>query len=398
MVDGYPGLRRDVQTYLKERIREVLAGSSDAIVIRVFGNDLKILREKAAEIESMLGEIDGVIEEHAELLVEVPQIEVLVDLKAAQKYGVKPGDVRRAAATLVAGEEVGDIFRAGKAYDVQVWSTPESRDSLTDIENLLIDTPSGGQVRLADVAEVAVKATPNSIKHEALSRRIDIDANVEGRDLGSVVKDVESALKKVDFPLGYNAIMLGEYTERQAAQSRLLGWALVAAAGIFCLLRVVLRKWRLAVLVFLTLPTALVGGVLAVWFTRGVVSLGSLVGFFTVLGIVARNGIMLISHYQHLEEFEGEPFGPALVKRGASERLAPILMTALTTGLALLPLVVFGEVAGQEIEYPMGIVILGGLITSTLLNLFVVPPLYLRFGRSKTEREAAYSGQLEPVI
>ena len=201
-----------------------------------------------------------------------------------------------------------------------------------------------------------------------------------------MVTDVEDALDEVDFPLGYNAVMLGEYTERQEAQRRLLGWAFVAAFGIFCLLRVVLRKWRLAVLVFLTLPTALVGGVLAVWLTKGVISLGSMVGFFTVLGIVARNGIMLISHYQHLEEHEGEAFGPELVRRGASERLAPILMTALTTGLALLPLVIFGEVAGQEIEFPMGVVILGGLVTSTLLNLFVVPPLYLRFGHSRRER------------
>ena len=397
MVDGYPGLRRDVQTYLKERIREVLAGSSDALVIRVFGDDLNVLREKAAEIETMLGTIDGVIEQKAELLVEVPQIEVVVDLQKAKQFGVKPGDVRRAAATLVSGEEVGDIFRAGKAYDVQVWSTPESRDSLTDIEGLLIDSPNGGQVRLADVASVAVTATPNSIKHEALSRRIDVAANVEGRDLGSVVGDVEDALEKVDFPLGYNAVMLGEYTERQAAQGRLLTWALVAAAGIFFLLRVVLKRWRLAALVFVTLPTALVGGVLAVWFKGGVISLGSLVGFFTVLGIVARNGIMLISHYQHLEAFEGERFGPDLVLRGASERLAPILMTALTTGLALLPLVIFGEVAGQEIEYPMGMVILGGLVTSTLLNLFVVPPLYLRFGRSRAER-AAIAASVQPAV
>jgi CzcA family heavy metal efflux pump len=389
MVDGYPGLRRDVQTYLKERIREVLAGSSDAIVIRIFGSDLAVLREKADEIAAKIGEIDGVVEEHAELLVEVPQVEVVVDLEAAQRYGVKPGDVRRAAATLVAGEEVGDIFRDGKAYDVQVWSTPETRNNLSDLEGLLIDTADGGQVRMGDVADITVEATPNSIRHEALSRRMDVDANVRGRDLGSVVDDVEDALAHVELPLGYRVELLGEYTERQAAQRSLLGWALVAAAGIFALLCVVFGRTRLAVLVFLTLPTALVGGVLIVWFKGGIISLGSLVGFFTVLGIVARNGIMLISHYQHLEEEEGEPFGPGLVLRGASERLAPILMTALTTGLALLPLVIFGEVAGQEIEYPMGMVILGGLVTSTLLNLFVVPPLYLRFGKSRREREQA---------
>ena len=200
--------------------------------------------------------------------------------------------------------------------------------------------------------------------------------------------EVEDRLEEVDFPLEYSAELLGEYKETEQAQNRLRGFALITAVGIFVLLLVVFKRFRLAVLTFVTLPTALVGGAVAVYWFGGIISLGSLVGFFTVLGIVARNGIMLISHYQHLEDEEGVPFGPALVIQGAKERLAPILMTALTTGLALVPLLLAGNIAGQEIEYPMAIVIMGGLICSTLLNLFVVPSLYLFLGKSRKEKAA----------
>jgi Cu/Ag efflux pump CusA len=265
-----------------------------------------------------------------------------------------------------------------------VWSTPETRRNLTDVENLLLDAPGGGHVRLKDVADVEIVPTPNIIHHEGLFRNIDVGANVDGtRDLGSVLADLEGRMQGVEWPREFRAEMLGESTERQAAERRLMVFAIAAAMGIFLLLQASFASWRLATLALLTLPIALVGGVLAAYLGGGVISLGSLVGFLTVLGIVARNGIMLISHYQHLEQFEGEPFGPGLVLRGARERLVPILMTVFTTGLALLPLIVTGEIPGQEIEHPMAVVILGGLVTATLLNLFVVPSLYLRFGRGR---------------
>ena len=385
VVDGYPGLRRDVQTYLKERIREVLTGSSEAIVVRIYGPDLQVLREKASEVEEAFSEIPGLIDLHSEQQVDIPQIQVQVDLAAAQRFGITPGDVRRAAAALIASEEVGDVFFDGQAYDVHVWSVPEARNSLTDIENLLMDAADGTKVRLADVADVRVAPTPGHINHERLARRIDVDANVQGRDLGSVYRDVEAALATIEWPREYHPELLGEYVERQAAQDRLLLFASAAAIGVFLLLQTSFGTARLAMLSFLTLPFALVGGVLAAWLTTGVISLGSLVGFFTVLGIAARNGIMMINHFQHLEREEGEPFGPGLVIRGARERLAPILMTALATGLALVPLAIAGDRPGHEIEHPLAIVILGGLITSTLLNLFVVPSLYLRFAKSGKE-------------
>ena len=382
VVNGYPGLRRDVQTYLKERIREVLTGSSDAIVIRIYGENLTTLRDLAEDVEEKLDVIPGIIDLHSEQLVSIPQIQVELDLAAAQRHGIKPGDVRRIASAYMAGEEVGDIFHGGKAYDIQVWSVPETRSSLTDVQNLLIDTASGGKVPLKEIASVAIKPTPGHIQHEKTARRIDVEANVQGRDLGAVIDDVKGALASTEFPQGYHPEMLGEYQERQAAQDRLLLFAIAAAIGVFLLLQAAFGSTRLAILSFLTLPSALVGGILAAWLGTGVVSLGALVGFFTVLGIAARNGIMMINHFQHLERYEGETFGVDLVVRGARERLAPILMTALACGLALVPLALAGDLPGHEIEHPMAIVILGGLVTSTLLNLFVVPSLYLRFGRS----------------
>jgi Cu/Ag efflux pump CusA len=386
VVNGYPGLFRDVLTYLKERIREVLTGSSEAITIRIFGPDLQLLREKATELNEKLGNIPGVIENHVEFQADIPQIRVEVDLEKAQIFGLKPGDVRRAASYLIAGEEAGDIFSAGRAYDVQLWSIPELRQSLTDVEDLLIDTPTGSQVHLSDVADVTVVGVPNIIHHENLARNLDVGANIDGsRDLGAVVADVEAALAEIEWPNEFHPELLGEFAERQDASRVLYLFAVVAAIGVLLLLQASFNSWRLAILSFLTLPIALVGGVIAAFIAGGDLSLGSLIGFFTVLGIVARNGIMLISHYQHLEHEEGMPFGIDLVLRGARERVVPILMTVLTTGLALIPLIVRGEIPGQEIELPMGHVILGGLITATLLNLFVVPSLYLRFAKTETD-------------
>jgi Cu/Ag efflux pump CusA len=381
VVDGYPGLHRDVQTYLRERVDEVLTGSSEPIVIRISGDDLNVLRETADRLKDSMEGIEGIADLHVELQELVPQVEVEVDLAAARQFGVKPGDVRRAAGTFMASEEVGDIFRGGKAYDVHVWSTPETRNSLTSVKQLPLDTPGGGRVLLGEVADIRITPTPNVIKRENLTRRIDVNANVRGRALGAVAADVQKAMREMTLPQGYRAELIGEYAERQAAQERLLVFAIAAALGIFFLLIAAFGSWRLGLLAFLTLPIALVGGVLAAYIGSGVISLGSVVGFLTVYGIAARNTIMLINHYQHLEQHEGETFGPALVLRGARERLAPILMTASACGLAIVPLVVLGDIPGHEIEHPMAVVILGGLVTSTLLNLFVVPSLYLRFAK-----------------
>ncbi|PVZ54692.1 efflux RND transporter permease subunit [Arthrobacter sp. H-02-3] len=396
IVDGYPGIHRDVQTYLKERVREVLTGTGYSIVVRVYGDDLDTLKKQADKVKTVLAGIDGALGAKVALQVNVPQVNVEVDLDAANRYGLKPGDVRRAAATMVSGEEVGDVYRDGKAYDVQVWSPPEIRTSVTSIENLPLDTPSGQRIRVADVARISVKPTPNVIERSEGSRRLDVSANVKEGDLARVVEKLESELKSVEFPTGYSADILGEYAERQAASQRLLLFAIGAVVVVFLLLQAAFRSWRLATLAILTLPVALVGGVIAAHMSGGILSLGSLVGFLTVMGIAARNGILLINHCQHLEQFEGVPFGRDLVLRGAAERLSPILMTTLATALALVPLVVMGTRPGHEIEHPMAVVILGGLVTSTLVNLFIVPSLYLRFAKKGPARDRE-PRQPEPV-
>jgi Cu/Ag efflux pump CusA len=379
-VAGYPGLQRDVQTYLRERIKEVLTGSGDSIVVRIFGPELPVLRHQAEAVEKAMKDIPGLIDLHVEQQVEVPQVRVRVNLETAGQYGLTPGEVRRVVNVLMTGVEVTDIHRQGKVYDVFVWSPPAMRGSVESIREFLIDTPYGGRVRLGEVADVSLVPTPNKIKRENNSRRIDVHANVKGRDLGSVADDVAQRLEKVKYPIGYYPQLLGEYKERQAAKAGLLHYSVAFAIAIFVILHVSLRDWRLASLIYLALPAALVGGILAAFLGDRVISLGSLVGMLTVLGIAARNGILLIQHYRYIEQEEGEPFGLGLVLRGASERLSPILMTTACTGLALLPVIAAGSIPGHEIEHPMAVVILGGLVTSTLLTLFVVPILYLKFG------------------
>lgn len=385
VVSSYPGLFHDVQTYLNERIDEVVAGSSYPIAVRIYGDDLGVLRKLAEQVRESIATIKGTDDVHTELQVDVPHIQVEVDLARAQKYGLKPGDVRRAAATLLAGTEVSDIHKNAKVYDIMVWGTPDTRYSVNSIRQLLISTPTGEQVELDKVANVDILPTPNMIEREHNSRRIDVSLNTSTNDLSGIVKQIKSHLAEMKFPLGYYADVIGEYAERQEAQAHLFSVGFTAAIIVLLLLQTAFGSWRLAFLTFLTLPSALVGGMLAALATGGVISMGSLVGFFTVFGIAARNGIMLINHYQYIERYEGETFGKELVLRGVSERLAPILMTALAAGLALVPLVISGDIPGQEIEYPMAIVILGGLVTSTLLNLFLVPYLYLRFGKKRSQ-------------
>ncbi len=236
VVDSYPGMFHNVLTYLNERIDEVLSGEGHALVVRVYGPDLKGIRAKAGQIQESLASVEGIVDLHVELQEEIPQVQVEVKLEEAQRHGLKPGDVRRAAATLLHGEEVGDIFRQGKAYDVNVYSTPATRANLSSIHDLLLDTPAGGQVRMGDVADIHIVPASNLIQRENDSRRIDVGADVRGRDIGAVAHDVEERLHTISYPLGYHAEVLGEYAERQAAQSRLLGFAIAAAFGVFLLL------------------------------------------------------------------------------------------------------------------------------------------------------------------
>ena len=382
-MEGYPGMFCDVQTYLKERSKEVLSGSSFSIVVRLFGPDLDTLRSKAKEAEKVMGGVEGVTNLKVESQVLLPQIEVRLRPEAAEQYGLTPGHVRRATTTLLRGSKVGEVYEGQKRFDVVVWGVPACREDLTALQLLPIDTPAGVQVRLRDVADVVVVPMQNEIKRESASRRLDISCNVQGRDLGAVAAEIEEKVRALKYEPGYYPKFLGEEAARKESSQRLYALGALAMLGVLLVIYSDFASWRLTLIVAFTLPFALVGGGVGVSLTGGVLSLGSLVGFVTVLGIAARNGIMLVSHYRHLEDHEGEAFGPGLVERGSEERLAPILMTALATGLALLPLVVSGQKPGHEVEYPLAIVIMGGLITSTVLNLFFLPSLYLKFGKRK---------------
>jgi Cu/Ag efflux pump CusA len=388
VVAGYPGLRRDVQTYLKERIREVLTGSGDAIIVRVYGPDILVLREKAKDVEAALDGIPGLIDLHIGQQVSVPQIQVRLDMEKAKTHGLKPGDLRPTVAAFMSGIEVTDIHREGKVYDVFVWAGEQVRGNADQLREFLIDTPYGGRVRLGEIADIQIVPTPNKIQRENNSRFIDIDANVQGRDLGSVVGDVRERLEKVSFPVGYYPSLQGEYKERSAAQKNLLLASIIAAIVIFMVLYMTFQNGTLAIIIYLALPTALVGAVVATFLGDKVISLGTLVGTITILGLSARNSVMLIEHYRHLELEEGESLGLGLVLRGAGERLSPILMTTLSTVLALLPLIVRGSIQGYEVDHPMAVAIMGGVVTSTLLSLFVVPVLYYQFWCMAGKKEA----------
>ena len=378
IADSYPGAFSDVQTYLHERIDEVLTnGTTEDIAVYIEGPDINTLARLGNKLSVRMAELHGLEDVQPAPLEFIPQANVTVNTIAAARYGLTPGDVRREAAIMMASEPMSEIATNDQLLIVAAWTTPATRNSVTALEQLPIDTPDGGRVALGKVATVSIVPTPSQIVRVNGTRMQEVDADISGTDLGSAAGEVQSLLRSLKLPAGYTASLQGESVERASAQQRLEWLGLAALIAILLLLQAAFRSWRLALMLLITLPIALVGGVLAAWGALGTITLGALVGFFTVLGIAARNGILMIAHFKHLEEEEGVPFGLVLVVRGASERLSPILMTALATALALVPLIIYGDQPGQEIEYPMAIVIIGGLATSTLLNLFVLPSLYL---------------------
>jgi len=395
-VAGYPGLLTEVELYQPALTEEALLGPAKDLTVRVYGHDESVLHEKAQAIKDLLAGMGNLSDVQAEIPAQEPEVQIEVNLANAEKHQIKPGEVRRQASALISGIQVGNLYQDQKVFDVVVWGDPAIRNSLTNIQNLLIDTPSS-QVALKEVADVRIVPATTIIRRNSVARFVDVTANVTSGSIAAASTTIGEALQGMDFPLEHHAEVLAESTARAAARQRTLYFVIAALIGVFLLVQAVTQKWGMAALTYVTLPMALAGGAIASLLSGGVLTLGTLFGFFAILAIAVRNAFATIKHCQQLEREEGLPFGPELVSRGISERVAPILTTAITTILALAPFIFLGNLAGHELVRPMATVIIGGLVTATIYNLLVVPPLYLRYGQvTETEFIDALNKRTEP--
>jgi CzcA family heavy metal efflux pump len=398
VVRRVPGVSRDIVTYSTQKIRDVgalNAGSNDVrgdgldvltgvdapLVVRVYGQDPAVLRADAAKVRRAIAQVDGVVAPRVSLPASEPSVEIEVDLARARGLGIKPGDVRRAEATLLQGIQVGSVFQRQKVFDVVVQGVPETRRSVASVRDLLIDRPGGGHVRLGDAADVRIAPAPVAIEREAVSRYVDVEAGVRGRSVAAVSTDVQDRLAALKHPLEYHAEVVRATTGGEIGTTRMLAFLVAALIAAVLLLQAAFQSWRLALLAFAALPVALVGGLVAALIDGAELSLGSLAGLLALFALAVRGGVVLIRRLEALGAEDGQPSGAALVERGARERLGPVLATTCAVAVLALPFAVMGSTAGLEIVHPMAVALLGGLVTSTFLTLFVLPALYLRFGR-----------------
>ena len=384
---GFPGVNFAIRGFLTERIEETLTGSTAELVIRVYGEELDSLDAAAQRIAEALHDIPGTSDVQYDPPAVAPEVTVRLRPDDASRVGVRPGEVLSVLEVATRGARVAQLFEGSRTTDVVLTVLPEHREQPEQLRRLPILTSAGRLVPLGDVADVARTTGRFNIAHVGARRVQTVTANSSGRDIEGITRDLEEALRDaIRLPPGVYAEVGGTGTAQREARAELFRNGLLAAAGILMLLWVAFGETSRVLLVVANVPFALVGGVLAVFASGGLLSLGSLVGFVTLFGIATRNAVMLVSHYDHLVRFEGERWGRAAAVRGALERLGPILMTALVTALGLLPLAVGSGDPGREIEGPMAIVILGGLATSTVLSLFVLPTLASRFGRFEAFR------------
>jgi len=391
VLEEFPGINSGMETFLTERIEETLSGYTAAVAVNVFGNDLDVLDEKAQQIAQVLQSVRGARDVQLRSPPGMPQAIVNLRMPQLERWGFEPVRVLEAVRTAYAGDVVGQIYEGNRVFDLSVILPPDQRSSLGELGSLPLRGPDGNYVPLRQLADVYQTSGRYLILHDGARRVEAITCNVEGRDVNSFVEEARRRISAVRLPPGAYVQFAGTAQAQAESRRDLLLKSLLAGLGIVLLLSVVMGSYRNLLLVLLNLPFALVGGVLAAWLTGGELSLGSLVGFVTLFGITLRNSIMMISHYEHLVAEEGMTWGLDAALRGATERLAPILMTALVTGLGLLPLAIGSGDPGREVEGPMATVILGGLATSTLLNLLVLPALALRYGRSgKTSNDFGF--------
>ncbi|MDE6545641.1 MAG: efflux RND transporter permease subunit, partial [Paramuribaculum sp.] len=366
---------------IRHRIDAMLSGTQAGIAIKIFGDDLNRLFSIGNRIKDAIVDVPGVADLNVEMQVERPELKIVPKPKLLARYGISEPAFNEAVEVLMAGETVGQVYEGNRSFNLVVRADKDYRSTADDISRMLIDTPDGVKIPLSNVADVISTTGPNTINRENVKRKIVVSANASGRDIRSVVNDIQSRVEaSVELPEGYHIEYGGQFESEQAASRTLLLTSLLSVIVIFLLLYMQFRNATESLVILCNLPFALIGGVLVLRFTSGEVSIPAIIGFISLFGIATRNGMLLITRYNNLREAEGMPLSRA-VMQGSIDRLNPILMTALTSALALLPLVWRGDLPGNEIQSPMAAVILGGLISSTLLNGFIIPIMYLHINR-----------------
>lgn len=381
-LDTIPGIAVNIGQPISHRIDHLTSGVRAQIAVKIFGPDLTVLRQKAEELRVIMADTKGIVDLFVERQVLIPQLHVIFNREQASRYGLMAGEAAEYAELAMQGRSVTQVLDGQRTYDVMLRLSDESRSQIESIKTIPIDTSTGAVVPLGVVANVEEAKGPNIINRENAQRRIVVQANVSGRDLVSAVSEVQKKVtEKLNLPQGYFITYGGQF-ESQASASRLIMLlSIFSLLGMFMVLYIHFKSINLALQVMCSIPLAFIGAIAGVWLTGGTFSIASMVGFVSLTGIAARNGIMMISHYLHIMEHEGEKFDMAMIYRGTSERIIPVLMTALTASLGLVPLLVSPELPGREILYPVAVVIFSGLFTSTLLDLTLRPLVFWMFGK-----------------
>lgn len=387
-----PGIAMNIGQPISHRLDHMLSGVRAQVALKIFGTDLDVLRAKAQEVAAVLRNIPGVVDLQIEKQVLIPQVKIQIKRDEAKKYGVRSGDLVELLETAFSGKVVSEVLESQRTFDLFVRFRDEDRGNLQALRDALIDTPSGAKVPLTQVADVYESKGPNVVWHENVQRRIVISCNVAGRDLGGAVAEMQKRVQEhVALPSSYFITYGGQFESQQAATRLIAVLSLFSLAGMFLVLYTHFRSTMIVLQIMINIPLSLIGSVAAIYMTGGILSIASLVGFITLTGIASRNTIMMISHYVHLVKEEGEQFNEAMIIRGSLERLVPVLMTASVAGLALIPLVLAKGQPGKEILYPVATVILGGLMTSTFLDMAVTPAVFYVFGRKALKKYLAES-------
>jgi CzcA family heavy metal efflux pump len=385
-----PGALVNVGQPISHRIDHLLSGVRAQIAIKLFGDDLETLRLKAEEIRNVVATVKGTTDLQIEKQVLIPQVRFTINRTEAARYGLQPGKIAETLTVALNGQVISEVIEGQRRYEILLRLAPSTRVNLATLRQVTIDTPNGQQIPITAVATINTQPGPNQILRENTQRRIVVLSNVAGRDLGSVVTEIQQKLRtQLNLPPGYFLEYGGQFAAQQEATNRLLLLSLLSIVAIFCLLFKALKSWQAALQVLINLPLALIGAILAVKLTGGTFSVATLVGFISLVGITSRNGIMMIAHYLHLMEHEGEQFSESMIIRGTLERLVPVLMTAATAGLSLIPLALAAGQPGKEILQPLAVVVLGGILTSTLLDQLVTPTVFYRFGRASVAKLAS---------